>query len=163
VDTKGNRSEQSDIQVTVMVPVVDKQTSTFTSMGSELPADVKSTQVLTLTLQDESHQAADVDVNEIGLKVSEMKSATVSALTRESAGVYTLTVTAGTNNETVTLKPSVRGVKISPASLVITSIIPEAGQSLFTASPETILADGVASSTLTLIAKNSRGKPLTGL
>ncbi len=66
MDTKDNRSEESDIQVTVLAPVVDKQTSTFTSPGSELPADGKSTQVLTLTLQDESHQAADVDVNEIG-------------------------------------------------------------------------------------------------
>ncbi|WP_273759389.1 Ig-like domain-containing protein [Pantoea ananatis] len=111
----------------------------------------------------EAGDALQQSLSQIGLKVSEMKSASVSALTRESAGVYTLTVTAGTDNETVTLKPSVRRVKISPSSLVINNIIPDAGQSLFTASPETILADGVASSTLTLITKNSRGKPLTGL
>ncbi|ECF6040841.1 invasin, partial [Salmonella enterica subsp. salamae] len=117
VDTKGNRSERSDTQVTVQAPEVNKQYSTFTPVSSALPADGKSTQVLTLTLRDENNQAMDMDVKDISLKNSTLKSAAVSALTRKSAGVYTVTVTAGTDSETVTLTPSVSGVTLTPAGV----------------------------------------------
>ncbi|EBO8100957.1 inverse autotransporter beta domain-containing protein [Salmonella enterica] len=163
VDTKGNRSERSDTQVTVQAPEMNKQTSTFTPVSSVLPADGKSTQVLTLTLRDENNQAVDMDVKDISLKNSTLKSATVSALTRKSAGVYTVTVTAGTDVETVTLTPSVSGVTLSPAGVTISSTTPDAGQSVFTASPETIAADNTTISTLTLVAKDAQGNALTGL
>lgn len=163
VDTKGNRSDRSDTQVTVLALEVNRQTSTFTPVSSVLPADGKSTQVLILTLRDENNQAVDMDVKDISLKNSTLKSAVVSALTKKSAGVYTVTVTAGTDNETVTLTPSVSGVTLSPAGVTISSTAPDAGQSLFTASPETIAADNTTTSTLTLVAKDSQGNALTGL
>ncbi|EJX6512931.1 inverse autotransporter beta domain-containing protein, partial [Salmonella enterica] len=163
VDTKGNRSERSDTQVTVQAPEVNKQYSTFTPVSSVLPADGKSTQVLTLTLRDENNQAVDMDVKDISLKNPALKSARVSALTRKSAGVYTVTVTAGTDSETVTLTPSVSGITLSPAGVTISSTVPDAGQSVFTASPETIASDNTALSTLTLVAKDAQGNALTGL
>ncbi|EJF5505636.1 inverse autotransporter beta domain-containing protein [Salmonella enterica] len=163
VDTKGNRSERSDTQVTVQAPEVNKQYSTFTPVSSVLPVDGKSTQVLTLTLRDENNQAVDMDVKDISLKNSTLKSAAVSALTKKSAGVYTVTVTAGTDSETVTLTPSVSGVTLSPAGVTISSTTPDAGQSVFTASPETIAADNATISTLTLVAKDAQGNALTGL
>ncbi|STB73277.1 Uncharacterised protein [Citrobacter koseri] len=83
--------------------------------------------MLTLTLRDENNQAVDMDVKDIRLKNSALKSAAVSALTRKSAGVYTVTVTAGTDNETVTLTPSVSGVTLSPAGVTISSTTPDAG------------------------------------
>ncbi|VEN40723.1 unnamed protein product [Callosobruchus maculatus] len=163
VDTKGNRSDRADTQVTVQAPEVNKQYSTFTPVSSVLPADGKSTQVLTLTLRDENNQAVDMDVKDISLKNSALKSAAVSALTKKSAGVYTVTVTAGTDVETVTLTPSVSGVTLTPAGVTISSTTPDAGQSVFTASPETIAADNTAVSTLTLVAKDAQGNALTGL
>ncbi|ELF0847164.1 inverse autotransporter beta domain-containing protein [Salmonella enterica] len=163
VDTKGNRSDRSDTQVTVQAPEVNKQTSTFTPVSSVLPADGKSTQALTLTLKDENNQAVDIDVKGISLNSSALKSAAVSSLTRKSTGVYTVTVTAGTDNETVTLTPSVSGVTLSPAGVTISSTTPDAGQSLFTATPETIAADNATTSTLTLVAKDAQGNALTGL
>ncbi|EGM6484867.1 invasin, partial [Salmonella enterica] len=129
VDTKGNRSERSDTQVTVQAPEVNKQYSTFTPASSVLPADGKSTQVLTLTLRDENNQAVDVDVKDIGLKNSTLKSAAVSALTRKSAGIYTVAVTAGTDAENVTLTPIVSGITLSPAEVTITAATPDAGKS----------------------------------
>lgn len=163
VDTKGNRSDRSDTQVTVQAPEVNKQYSTFTPVSSVLPADGKSTQVLTLTLRDEKNQAVDMGVKDISLKNSALKSAAVSALTKKSAGVYTVTVTAGTDAETVTLTPSVSGVMLSPARVTISSTVPDAGQSVFTASPETIAADNTATSTLTLVVKDAQDNALTGL
>ncbi|OUF04852.1 hypothetical protein AZ021_004517, partial [Enterobacter ludwigii] len=163
VDTKGNRSDRSDTQVTVQAPEVNKQTSTFTPVSSVLPADGKSTQVLTLTLRDENNQPVDIDVKDISLKTSVPQSAAVSALTRKSAGVYTVTVTAGMDVEMVTLTPSLSGITLSPAEVTINSTAPDAGQSVFTATPETIVADNTATSALTLVAKDAQGNPLTNL
>ncbi|MGX5025295.1 inverse autotransporter beta domain-containing protein, partial [Enterobacter sp. UPMP2060] len=163
VDTKGNRSDRSDIQVSVQAPEVNKQTSTFTPVSSVLSADGKSTQVLTLTLRDENNQPVDIDVKDISLKTGVLKSATVSALTRKSVGVYTVTVTAGTDAETVPLTLSVSGITLPPAGVTIISTTPDAGQSVFTATPESIVADNTATSTLTLVAKDVQGNPLTNL
>ncbi|QST30826.1 inverse autotransporter beta domain-containing protein (plasmid) [Escherichia albertii] len=163
VDMKGNRSERSDTQVTVQAPEVNRQTSTFTPQSSVLPADGRSTQLLTLTLRNENNQVVDMDVKDISLNSSTLKSAAVSALTKKSAGVYSVTVTAGSDNETVVLTPSVSGVMLTPAKVTISSTKPDAGLSLFTASPVTIAADNIAISTLTLVAKDAQGKALTGL
>ncbi|TNL02466.1 invasin [Kosakonia cowanii] len=163
VDTRGNRSDRSVTQVTVRAPAVNRDNSTFTPVKSTLPADGRSTQVLTLTLRDDNNRAADMDVKDISLNSSVLKSATISALTRKSAGVYTVTVTAGTDAETVTLTPSVSGITLSPAEVTISSTTPDAGQSVFTAGPETIAADNTATSTLTLVVKDAQGNPLTGL
>ncbi|EBV5419051.1 invasin [Salmonella enterica subsp. enterica serovar Saintpaul] len=163
VDRKGNRSDRSDTQVTVQAPEVNKQYSTFTPANSVLPADGKSTQVLTLALRDENNQAVDIDVKDISLKSSTLRSASVSALNRKSAGVYTVTVTAGVDVENITLTPAVNGITLSSAVVSINSTTPDAGQSVFTANPETIPADNTATSTLTLIVKDAQGNPLTGL
>ncbi|WP_171841034.1 inverse autotransporter beta domain-containing protein, partial [Escherichia coli] len=163
VDMKGNRSERSETQVTVQAPTVNKQTSTFTPVSSVLLADGKNSQVLTLALRDENNQVVDIDEKDISLKNSALKSATVSSLTRKSAGIYTVTVTAGKDNETLTLTPLVRGITLSSAEVSISSISPDAGKSVFTASPEHIAADNLAISTLTLVAKDQQGNALTGI
>ncbi|ELJ8319706.1 inverse autotransporter beta domain-containing protein, partial [Salmonella enterica] len=163
VDTKGNRSERRSTQVTVQASEVNKQTTTFTPASSILPADGKSTQMLTLTLLDNNNQAVDIDVQDIRLENSTLKSATVSALTRKSAGVYTATVTSGTDNETFTLTPSVNGITLAPAEVTINSITPDSRLSQFNANAETIVADNTDVSTLTLVAKDAQGNSLTGL
>lgn len=124
VDTRGNRSDRSDTKVTVQAPEVKQQTSTFTPASSLLPADGKSVQVLTLTLRDANNQAVDRDVKDITLTNSALKSAAVSSLSRKSAGVYSVMVTAGTDSETVTLTPSVSGMTLPPARVAIGSTAP---------------------------------------
>lgn len=165
VDSKGNRSGRSNTQVTVLaaVPVVNPLASTFTPASSELPADGTSTQVLTLSLKDEQSQPVDLDVKEIGLSSSALKSATVSGFTQQSAGVFTATLTAGVDVETVTLTPAVSGTALAPAKVTIVRTLPDAGQSLFTVSQGSIPADNAAVSTLTLVMKDAQGKALTGL
>ncbi|MGK3141069.1 inverse autotransporter beta domain-containing protein [Pantoea sp. C2G6] len=163
VDIRGNHSDRSDTQVTVQAPEVNKQYSTFTPASSVLQADGKGTQILTLTLRDENNQLVDVETQEISLRSNSLKSALVSTLTRKSAGVYSVTVTAGTDVENVTLTPVVSGITLSSAVVTINSTTPDAGQSVFTASPERIVADNSATSTLTLMAKDAQGNILTGL
>ncbi|PKA29255.1 invasin [Cedecea lapagei] len=160
VDTKGNRSERSDTQVTVQMSEVNQQTSTFTPAYSTLPADGKSTQILTLTLWDKNNQPVDTDVKEISLKYSTLKSATLSALTRKSAGVYTVTLTAGTDNEKVTLTPSVSGVTISPAEVTISNTMPDEKTSTIKTDSTTYVAG--TDITVLVILKDSAGNALTG-
>lgn len=161
VDIKGNRSARQDTQVTVLAPEVNKDKSTFTPASSTLPADGKSTQVLTLALKNKNGQPVDVSAKDISLSSGTLKSAKISALARKSAGVYVTTVTAGTDSETVTVTPSVRGETLSPA--VVNISIPAPGDSQFTAAPDTLPADNSTWSTLTLVAKDAQGHPLTGL
>lgn len=163
VDIKGNHSDRSDTQVTVQAPDVNKQYSSFTPVSSVLPADGKSTQVLTLMLRDENNQVMDIDVNNISLKNNPLKTATISALTRKSAGVYTITVKAGTDVENVTLTPTVNGITLSSAGVTINSTTPDVTQSVFTASPDIIVADNTTTSTLMLVLKDAQGNILTGL
>ncbi|PKH18446.1 invasin, partial [Enterobacterales bacterium CwR94] len=163
VDTKGNRSNRSDTQVTVQAAAVSKQDSSFTPANSTLPADGKSLQLLTLTLKDERNQPVDLDVADVILENIVLKSATVSALIRKSAGIYTTTVTAGTDVEDITLTPTVNGVTLTPIKVAITSVAPDADKSVFTASSETMVADNSTTSTLTLVAKDAQGNALGGL
>ncbi|HGN9372229.1 TPA: inverse autotransporter beta domain-containing protein [Citrobacter pasteurii] len=160
VDTKGNRSDRSDTQVTVQASEVNKQTFTFTPVNSVLPADGKSTQILTLTLLDANNQAVDIDVKDISLKNSALKSATVSALTRNSAGVYTVTVTAGTDVENVTLTPTVSGTTLTSAEVTINSDAPVQSQSAIS-TDKTSYASGT-DMTVTVTLKDAAGSTVTG-
>ncbi|EPF16812.1 inverse autotransporter beta domain-containing protein, partial [Cedecea davisae] len=114
-DLNGNRSNESQTQVTLLAPNINKNYSSFTPAKSSLLADGKSTQILTLTLKDKNNQIVDVNEANISLAKSGIKSASVSALTRKSAGVYVVVVTAGTNDETVTLTPSIQDTVLSSA------------------------------------------------
>lgn len=163
VDREGNRSDRSETQVTVQAQDINQQTSTFTPVSSVLPANGKSVQELILTLRDGNNQTVDTETNDISLSSSSLMSAKVSALTRKSVGVYTVTVTAGTDNETVTLTPSVHGVTLPAARVTIGHELPDAGLSMFAASPETIAADNITTSTLKLVVKDEEGNPLSGL
>ncbi len=101
-----------------------------------------------------------MDVKDISLKNSTLKSAAVSALTRKSAGVYTVTVTAGTDNETVTLTPSVSGVTLSPARVTISSTTPVQAQSSIS-TDKTSYVSG-ADMTVKVTLKDAAGDAVTG-
>lgn len=158
VDRKGNRSDRSYIQVTVQTP--QYSTSSFTPASSMLPADGKSTQVLNLVFRDETNQAVDIDVEDISLKNSPLKSATVSALTRKSAGVYTITVTAGTDVENVTLTPTVNNITLSSAAVIINSTTPDEAKSDIGVDKTTYIVGDTITVTVTL--RDAGNNPVMG-
>lgn len=155
VDTKGNRSSRSDTQVTVQATEVNKQTSTFTPVSSVLLADGKSTQVLTLMLLDENNQPVDMDVKDISLNSSVLKSSTISALTRKSAGVYAVTVTAGRDAENVTLTPVVNGTTLSSAVVTISSVTPDGARSTISTDAAAYVSGSDMAVTVTLKDTNN--------
>ncbi|HGM5486408.1 TPA: inverse autotransporter beta domain-containing protein, partial [Serratia marcescens] len=163
VDKKGNRSGASETQVSVHTPDIDEKTSTFTPLNSTLSADGKSTQVLTLSVKDAKGNAVDLPQADIHMTVGTLKSATVSAVDKTAAGVYTVTVTAGTDKETVVLTPTVGDVKLDPARVVISGVAPSSTNSTIDINKGSITANGVDSATITFEAKDSNNNPITGI
>ena len=163
VDRRGNRSGASETQVSVHTPDIDEKTSTFTPLNSTLPADGKSTQVLTLSVKDAKGNAVDVPQTDIHMVVGTLKSATVSAVDKTATGVYTVTVTAGTDKETVVLTPTVGDVKLDPARVVISGTAPSDKNSTVVTDKDSITADGVDSMTITFEAKDANNNPIPGI
>ncbi|MBF1995135.1 inverse autotransporter beta domain-containing protein [Serratia symbiotica] len=125
VSKEGHESNRHETQVIVLPPDISEKNSTFTPASSTLLANGKSTQVLTLSLRDEQHHPVEVSLSDIALIGSEpLKSATISTLERKEMGVYEVAVTAGTDNETVMLTPSVMGVELTAAQVHIKAATP---------------------------------------
>ncbi|USS95132.1 Ig-like domain-containing protein [Serratia symbiotica] len=125
VSKEGHKSNRYETQVIVLPPDISEKNNTFTPASSTLLANGKSTQVLTLSLRDEHHHPVEVSLSDIALIGSEtLKSATISALERKGVGVYEVAVTAGTDNETVMLTPSVMGVELTAAQVHIKAATP---------------------------------------
>lgn len=117
-DVKGNSSKQATTTVTVTAPQIDITKSTFTPAETILPADNVSAQTLTLSLKTMTGEAYDVAVNDITLNVTGKNTAKVdSSFKRVAAGVYEITVTAGTAPETLIITPSIQGVSIPSAKV----------------------------------------------
>ncbi|MGP2819983.1 inverse autotransporter beta domain-containing protein [Serratia marcescens] len=163
VDKKGNRSNTSETQVSVRAPEINKGNSTFTPLDSMLVADGKSTQHLTLSVRDAQGNAVDVPVSEISIDTGNLKSASVSSPVKKAIGEFEVTVTAGVDEEIVTLTPSVSGVKLDTARVAINKAFPSSVNSTFAASPKSIAADDTATSTLTFTAKDANGNLITTL
>ncbi|MHC5306970.1 Ig-like domain-containing protein, partial [Bartonella sp. LJL80] len=117
-DVKGNTSKEATTTVTVNAPQFDNANSTFTPPETTLPADNVSAQTLTLSLKTMQGTAYDVPVSDITLNVTGKNTAKVDpSFKRVDAGVYQITVTAGTTPETLILTPSVDGKNISSAKV----------------------------------------------
>lgn len=123
VDKKGNTSNRSETQITVQEPAVSTTNSTFMPANSTLTAGSESSQVLTLTIKDDQGNAVSVDPDNIKLDTGRLKSASVSppVPVMGQNGVFRVTVAAGIDRETVTVTPVVANMKLSPATIVITS------------------------------------------
>jgi adhesin/invasin len=121
VDNKGNLSNKSETRVIVQAPDIDSTNSTFTPNNSTLPADGRSARVLTLIVKDRQNHSVDVAASAITLNTGQLKSAVVSELVRKSSGKYEVTVTAGRDNESVTISPEISGMKLPSATVLISS------------------------------------------
>lgn len=158
VDRKGNRSNQSETYVTVQAPQVNAVQSTLTPATSSLAADGRSLQFLTLNLRDENNQAVNMDLKDISLSSSLLKSATISALWRKSAGEFIVTVTAGMDPETVILTPSVSGITLSSTEVTISSITPDEARSAIKTDATAYVSD----SDMTVTLKDGSDNPIVG-
>lgn len=163
VDTHGNKSSPSETQVTVLESAYILN-STFSPSSSELPADGKSTQVLTLSVINGHHQAVDIPVADISLSTSRLKSAVVNPLVKVRAGVYEVKVTAGTDQETVTLTPNIGGMMLPAADVIISSSKASQINSFITTDKSTYKLSDFNNDrvTVTVTLKDEHNKTITG-
>ncbi|WP_331398217.1 inverse autotransporter beta domain-containing protein [Enterobacter quasihormaechei] len=163
VDRKGNRSNQTETQVTVQAPQVSAVQSTFTPAISSLAADGRSVQTLTLSVKDTSGQPANIAVSDVKMTVANVADASVSSPVSKGAGVMEVTVTAGVQPTTLILTPVVQGVSLAAARVNISVNEPDAERSSFSLSPDTIPADNVSTAALTITLVSKEGLPVTGV
>lgn len=163
IDSRGNRSNRSDTQVTVQAPMINRDRSSFTPGESTLPADDKSSQTLTLTIRDDQNNLIDVEAGEVALSVLKRAETKVSVLVRKSAGVYEITVMAGIVSDNVKITPTVMGVSLSTATVIITNKVPDGIKSTFSSSNSSIVADNLTTTTVTFQAIDITGNKIAGI
>ncbi|WP_312740115.1 inverse autotransporter beta domain-containing protein [Cedecea neteri] len=161
VDKKGNISNQTETKVTVQAPDVSMEQSTFNPVETELPADGKSTQTLVLSIRDSLNQAIDVPESEIAITTQKTKSAVISDLIKKNAGVYEINVTAGTDVETISITPNVKGKKLSTATVNIIKTSPSQTTSAIKTDKQSyFVGDNIA---VTVTLKDAVNNPVAGL
>jgi len=158
IDTKGNRSNQTQTQVAIKMPELNISNSTLSPDKSVLPADGKSTQVLELKLKDNQNHPVDLPASDITIDKGTLKSASVSAASKSSVGTYSITVTAGTETETVIVTPKVNGVTLPAAEVSIVRIMPAAANSTISVDKATYEAGEAM--VVTAILKDADGNAL---
>ncbi|CAI1188501.1 Invasin [Serratia marcescens] len=141
-------------------------------LSSTLPADGKSTQTLTLDLKDEQGNPLDMPATDVIIDTGTQKAARagaapggakVGALEKTAPGVYTVTVTAGTLQETLVLTPVVGGVRMTPSRVVINAVPPSGTNSTVSTDKTSITANGQDSMTVTFVAKDANNNPIPGI
>lgn len=158
IDTKGNRSNQTLTQVAVKMPELNISNSMLSPDKSVLPADGKSTQVLKLELRDNQNNPVDLPATDISIDKGTLKSASVSNASKSNAGTYLITVTAGTETETVIVKPIAHGVTLSAAEVSIRRTMPAVATSSI--STDKVSYEAGDAMVVTAILKDADGNAL---
>ncbi|WP_254853268.1 Ig-like domain-containing protein [Xenorhabdus bovienii] len=168
IDKKGNRSNPVHMQVIVSSAAINTVNSLFSPEKSELAAEGKSTQKLTLTIKDKMNQPVDVNVEEITLKVESSHktrgshSSQVSDFQRIAVGQYAVTVTAGTRTETLTLTPFVRNQALAAAEITVKADAKTAhiSENQIIIEQNSAKADGQSENRIQLVVNDEFGNPV---
>lgn len=172
VDTKGNHSERSQTQVMVMKSNISQRYSSLTPLTSILPADGKTQETLMLKVKNANGNLVDVAVSDIkintqlksvqqGGHLQRAKDITVSdPVKSNTVGLYVMTVTAGTSEETAIISSTVEDVAVKPATVSVSSVVPVAESSTIKLNHATYTVGDKMQVTVTL--KDAHGKVVTG-
>ncbi|MDE9566171.1 Ig-like domain-containing protein [Xenorhabdus bovienii] len=168
IDKKGNRSNPVHMQVIVSSAAINTANSLFSPEISELAAEGKSTQKLTLTIKDKMNQPVDVNVEEITLKIESSHktrgshSSQVSDFQRIAVGQYAVTVTAGTRTETLTLTPFVRNQALAATKITVKADVKTAhiSENQLTIEQNSAKADGQSENRIQLVVNDEFGNPV---
>lgn len=163
VDSYGHRSNTVETQISVTAHREEVQHGGFSPEQSQLSADGRRRQVLTLFLQDRQQRPLDLPVSAIRLITKGRRSAFVSTLTRQAAGIYQVTVRAGRDEETLTLEPWLGNQRLRIARVYITRAELDAVHSAFTVNPSSIVANGVAYAHFSFTAVDAKGNAVSGI
>lgn len=155
--TVNGEATTDTVQVT-FTQAINLSLSTITANPNSIDADGTSTSQITVQLND----YAGVSMATGGETVLITTSAgTIGATTDNGDGTYTATLTSSSTAETATLSFTLNGANIPKTAQVSFVQAINVGLSTISASPTTINADGVSTSTITVQLKDYTGTNLT--
>ncbi|UAN21467.1 Ig-like domain-containing protein [Enterobacter sp. JBIWA003] len=146
--------------VTLTAGAPDAARSSLAAAPATIAADGVAASTLTLTLRDALNNPVS---GQAVAFASTLGGVTFSTVTDNGDGSYTATLTgttAGAAAVSATLGGAAFGV--APAGVTLTAGAPDAARSSLAAAPATIVADGVAASTLTLTLRDALNNPVSG-
>ncbi|WP_337160443.1 inverse autotransporter beta domain-containing protein, partial [Pseudomonas putida] len=160
----------SHAQVSTVSSLPDDGKSTFTATPARLPANDKTTTVLTFTAQDADGVPVEGLAKNLKFAVQGDKGSvsppdvTVSAIVESTKGRYTATL-KGKLAGRYTVTPQLGGKPIGRlnAEVELQALRPVPSTSTLKADPGIIPANDYDTSTLTFTAKDLNGNPVTGL
>jgi adhesin/invasin len=149
---------------------VDAGKSAFSANPKTLAADGITESQLTFTAKDAQENPVTGIVGDITFDVRDSSGSaagsdvSVKDLKETTPGTYTAKL-SGTKAQIWTLKPQLNGAALGSLSDTVTLLAGalDVGLSDFAAAPKTIAANGSATSTLKLTAKDAKNNPITGL
>ncbi|HSP41503.1 MAG TPA: invasin domain 3-containing protein [Luteolibacter sp.] len=166
--TATNTTDSQVIPQTASVTFVgaaDAGLSTVSASPIHVPADGTSTSTITVTVLASGNiplQGKDVTLaNTAGPQAAVIDP--VGAVTTDASGVATFTVSSSTSGgEEFTATVTTDSLEITQTATVNFVGPSDAGNSTVVASPSAVVADGVATSTITVSLKDANGFPVEG-
>ncbi|MGH7549286.1 MAG: invasin domain 3-containing protein [Gemmatimonadota bacterium] len=133
-------------------------TSEITADPTSIPADGSSTSTITVRLRDESGNPLPSGGNAVTLSTD---SGTLGSVSDAGDGTYLATLTSPTRGGTATVTGTVDGESIDDTATVeFTAGAPSPANSMITADPASIPANGSSTSTITVLLIDPNGEPL---
>lgn len=136
---------------------VDLATSTIAAVPTSITADGVSTSAVTVSLRDAAGNLR------VGAETVEILSTlgTVGATTDNGDGTYSAVLTSATANGVATVSFEYGGVSAGETTVEFISGAPSPDTSTIAADPLTIIADGLATSAITVTLLDPFGNPIT--
>ncbi|OUS31017.1 hypothetical protein A9Q99_04925, partial [Gammaproteobacteria bacterium 45_16_T64] len=157
--TLGGSSITDTAAVTFTPGAATTAQTTITASPTSVTADGTTTS--TITVQAVDAQGNNLTTGGATIALSENGSATISSVTDNSNGTYTATIT-NIVAEAITVSGTLGGASISDtAAITFTPGAATTAQTTIIASPTSLTADGITTSSITVQAKDAQGNNLT--
>ncbi|MEG1346643.1 MAG: inverse autotransporter beta domain-containing protein, partial [Hafnia sp.] len=157
VDSRGNRSPVDELMVEVLPP--DIQMDPMNVTGDEAPADGVTPITVSGKLTDSNGKPLAGDQVEVIVTFADGSTQHIST-TSGPDGFFSISVTSVVVGKATVM--AISGQATQKTTITFVDASADVSLSGLTASPDSIVANGTASSTLTLTLKDSNGRPLTG-
>ncbi len=142
----------------VTIPVSELNT-TITASPTSVTAD--GTTSSTITVQAKDASGSNLSTGGLTVTLSENGNGLISTITDNLDGTYTATIT-NTTAETITISGTIGGSTItSTETITFTPGSPDATQTTIDASPTSIVADGITTTSVVVRTKDAQGNDIT--
>jgi adhesin/invasin len=131
--------------------------STLVANPNTLPANGTSTSIVTATIYDANGNLTSGGAN----VVLSTNLGTLSSVTDNGNGTYTAVFTASVTTGTATISGTVNGQNLPTATVVMGAGIASTATTTIDASPTSIVANGISTSTITVRLRDAEGNLLT--